>query len=172
MYKSRPCVRVWFRRNACVKRFSSYWSTPIEVSFCRIIMIIRYFLQIFLSIQQITRLEILCQCSFWVWARLMGEDIIPDKYFTVCPMVYAYCPFFSWWRHQIETFFALLALCARNSPVTGEYPSQGPVTQSFDVFFDLRLHKRLSKQSWGWWFEYFFGICRTILGSKNRPYVC
>ena len=27
------------------------------------------------------------------------------------------------------------------------------MTQSFDVFFDLRLNKRLSKQSWGWWFE-------------------
>ena len=31
--------------------------------------------------------------------------------------------------------------------------TQRPVTQSFDVFFDLRLNKRLSKQSWGWWFE-------------------
>ena len=28
-----------------------------------------------------------------------------------------------------------------------------PVTRSFDVFFDLRLNKRSSKQSWGWWFE-------------------
>ena len=35
----------------------------------------------------------------------------------------------------------------------GEFPSQRPVTRSFDVFFDLRLNKRLSKQSWGWWFE-------------------
>ena len=26
---------------------------------------------------------------------------------------------------------------------------QRPVTRSFDVFFDLRLNKRLSKQSWG-----------------------
>ena len=40
-----------------------------------------------------------------------------------------------------------------NSPVTGEFPSQRPVTLSFDVFFDLRLNKRLSKQWWGWWFE-------------------
>ena len=39
-----------------------------------------------------------------------------------------------------------------NSPVIGEFPPQKPVTQSFDVFFDLRLNK-LSKQSWGWWFE-------------------
>ena len=32
-------------------------------------------------------------------------------------------------------------------------PSQKPVTLNFDVFFYLRLNKRLSKQSWGWWFE-------------------
>ena len=35
----------------------------------------------------------------------------------------------------------------------GEFPTQGPVTRSFDVFFDLHLNKRLSKQWWGWWFE-------------------
>ena len=46
----------------------------------------------------------------------------------------------------METFSALLALCAGNSTVIGEFPSQRPVTRSFDVFFDLRLHKRLSKQ--------------------------
>ena len=39
------------------------------------------------------------------------------------------------------------------SPVPGEFPTQRPVTRSFDVFFDLRLNKRLSKQSWGWWYE-------------------
>ena len=59
----------------------------------------------------------------------------------------------SWWRHQMETVSALLAICAGNSPVTGEFPAQRPVTWSFDVFFDLRPNKRLSKQSWGWWFE-------------------
>ena len=59
----------------------------------------------------------------------------------------------SCWRHQMETFSALLAICAGNSPVPGEIPAQKPVTWSFDVFFDLRLNKRLSKQSWGWWFE-------------------
>ena len=94
----------------------------------------------------------------------------------------------TWWRHQMETFSALLALCAGNSPVPvnsphkgqweanmmtssngnifrvtgplcgeftgpGEFPTQRPVTQSFDVFFDLRLNKRLSKKPLGWWFE-------------------
>ena len=58
-----------------------------------------------------------------------------------------------WWRHQMEAFSALLALCVGNSPVSGEFPAQRPVTRSFDVFFDLRLNKRLGKQSWVWWFE-------------------
>ena len=53
----------------------------------------------------------------------------------------------------METFSALLALCARNSPVTGECPSQRPVTRIFDVFFDLCLNKWLSKNSKRRWFE-------------------
>ena len=53
----------------------------------------------------------------------------------------------------METFSALLAICAGISPVTGEFPAQRPVTRGFDVFFDLRVNKRLSKQWWGWWFE-------------------
>ena len=57
------------------------------------------------------------------------------------------------WRHQMKTFSALLALCVGNSQVAGEFPSQRRVTRSFDVFFHLSLNKRLSKQSWGWWFE-------------------
>ena len=59
----------------------------------------------------------------------------------------------AWWSHLMKTFSALLAICAGNSPVPGEFPKQRPVMWSFDVFFDLRLNKRLSKQSWGWWFE-------------------
>ena len=59
----------------------------------------------------------------------------------------------TWWRHQMETFSALLAHWVGNLPVTGEFPSQRPVTQSFGGFFDLRMSKRLSKQSRRWWFE-------------------
>ena len=46
----------------------------------------------------------------------------------------------------MEIFSALLAICAGNSPVTGEFPTQRPVTRSFDVYFDLRPKERLSKQ--------------------------
>ena len=51
----------------------------------------------------------------------------------------------------MDTFSALLAICAGNSPVTGEFPMQRPVTRNFDVFLisvwvnngeagDLRCH--------------------------------
>ena len=62
-------------------------------------------------------------------------------------------PSVAWWRHQMETFSTLLAICAGNSSFTGEFLAQGPVTRSFGVFFDLRLNKRLRKQSWVWLFE-------------------
>ena len=48
----------------------------------------------------------------------------------------------------METFSALLAICAGNSPVASEFPTQRPVTRSFDVFVDLGRNERLSKQSW------------------------
>ena len=84
-----------------------------------------------------------------------GESILQKRVpCTKCPgtlgLVIIY---FIRWRHQMETFSALLGICAGNSLVTSEFPSQRPVTRSFDVFFDLRLNKRLSKQWWGWWLE-------------------
>ena len=62
-------------------------------------------------------------------------------------------PFIYMMTSSMESFSALLAICAGNSPVPGEFPTQRPVTRSFGVFFDLRLNKQLSKPSWGWWFE-------------------
>ena len=46
----------------------------------------------------------------------------------------------------MEIFSVLLSIYAGDSPVTGEFPTQRPVKRSFDVFFDLRLNKPLSKQ--------------------------
>ena len=67
----------------------------------------------------------------------------------------------SCWRHRMEIFSMLLALCEENPPVTGRFLSQRPVTWGFDVFFDLRLNKRPSKQSSRRSFE-------TALGSLWR----
>ena len=92
---------------------------------------------------------------------------------TVCIKIGIYCAQrhyevkknCTWWRHQMETFSALLAICAGNSPVPGEFPAQRPVSRSFDVFLDLRLNKRLSKQSWGWWFE---TLSRPLWRHRNE----
>ena len=63
---------------------------------------------------------------------------------------------FGLWAHNMMTssngnIFRVTGHLCRE--FTGEFPAQMPVTRSFDVFFDLRLNQRLSKQWWGWWFE-------------------
>ena len=89
-------------------------------------------------------------CSNCAWLNFGGSVCIyPSFVQNVC----MYFTDHTLWRHQMETFSALLAICAGNSPVPGEFPTQRPVTRSFDAFFDLRLSKRLSKQSWCWWFD-------------------
>ena len=61
----------------------------------------------------------------------------------------------------METFSALLVLCAGNSPVTGEFPSQRPVALSFDAFFDLCLNKHsLANFSVKENFSYCGGACQ------------
>ena len=52
---------------------------------------------------------------------------------------------FTWWRHQMEIFSALLALCAGNSPVPVNSPHKGQWRGA--------LVLSLSKQPWSWWFE-------------------
>ena len=61
-------------------------------------------------------------------------------------------------------------LCG-NSPVPGEFPAQRPVTRSCDVFVDLRLNKRLSKQSWGWWFETLSGPLWRHSNEQSEPFI-
>ena len=83
------------------------------------------------------------------------------------PMVLREMWLLTWWRHQMETFSALLAICAGNSPVPGEFPTQRPVTRSFDVLTDLRLNKQFNKQSWGWWLE---TLSRPLWRHRNDPF--
>ena len=74
----------------------------------------------------------------WVWFCYWSfcfACIIYASSMQVVPL--PRCLFFHllpWWRHQMKTFSALLALCPGNSLVTGEFPSQRPVTRSFDVY--------------------------------------
>ena len=54
--------------------------------------------------------------------------------------------------------------------VPGEFPTQRPVTRSYDVFFDLHPNKRLSKQWRGWWFETLScPLWRQSLKHPNDP---
>ena len=88
--------------------------------------------------------------------RPRGNTAAPDRFITMTSWWawwHLKSPASPWRRHQMETFSALLAICAGNSPVPDEFPAQRPVTRSFDVFFDLRPNKLLRKKSWGWWFE-------------------
>ena len=66
------------------------------------------------------------------------------------------------------TISVLLVLCAGYSPVIGYrwIPLTKTSDDSSDVLFDLRLNKRLSKQSWGWWLE--TPSCRLWRHSNAR----
>ena len=75
---------------------------------------------------------------FWLFAEL-NTHAIEVVYPALAPHPRSLLPR---WRHQMETFSALLAICAGNSPVPGEFPTQRPVTRIFDVFFDLHPKKR------------------------------
>ena len=75
----------------------------------------------------------------------------------------------------METFSTSLSIFAGNSPVTGEFPAQRPVTRSFDVFFEMCLNKSLSKQRWGWSFETLFRPlwrhCNGLCASPGLKYL-
>ena len=55
----------------------------------------------------------------WLVVDAAGNDIVISRFVMSI-----------WWRHQMETFSASLALCEGNPPVTGGFPSQRPVTRS------------------------------------------
>ena len=70
-------------------------------------------------------------------SAFMGWNVIYNKSAMGLFVHYTWCHLMT--LYQMETFSALLALCAGNSPLTSEFPAQRPVTWSFQAFFDLRL---------------------------------
>ena len=71
--------------------------------------------------------------------------LFTNSYWRNVPWMNEMDKILAWRRNQMEAFSVLLALCERNPTVTGGFPSQKPVTPSFDIFFDLRLNKRWNK---------------------------
>ena len=69
-------------------------------------------------------------------------------------------------------------MTSSNGNIFREFPAKRPVTRSFDVFFDLCLNKRLSKQSWGWWSEtlscslWRHSNVIGIVGNAGSTYPC
>ena len=59
----------------------------------------------------------------------------------------------TWWRNNVETISALLALCDGNLPLTVDSPHEGPVIRSYYIVINFILSKLLTEQSSGWWFE-------------------
>ena len=98
----------------------------------------------------------LCKISQWPWTNEKSRDLSvkwildgnpklhnsPRYVISIISTQYAIH-----WNDDNGKISTLLAFYAGISPVTGEFPSHRPVTRSFDVFFDLRLNKRLGKQS-------------------------
>ena len=62
-----------------------------------------------------------------VYIKLYFENLVHDEQMIVIP----------WWHHEMEIFSMLLALCEGNTLLTSGFSSERPVTQSFDVYFDL-----------------------------------
>ena len=102
------------------------------------------------------------QCS---WMYILTEDkCLNAKYANIhikyyCKMAKYRWFMFSQWpvQHMMTSsngnIFRVTGYLCGEFTGPGEFPAQRPVTRSFDVFFDLRLNKRFSKQSWGWWFD-------------------
>ena len=111
---------------------SNLWLSVEMRNFCFAIAIAHHFLAILILFSY----EIICRTQLSMYIGLTESEFVQPNL-------------------PVEENLILLLTWALiwNSQVTGEFPAQKPVTWSFDVFFDLRLNKRLSKQSWGWWFE-------------------
>ena len=77
---------------------------------------------------------------WYIWLRVQSNLVIFPSNITIM-------------TSSNGNIFRVTGLCAGNSPVTGEFSSQRPVMRNIDVFCDLRVNKRLSKQSRSWWFE-------------------
>ena len=121
----------------CLSWIIKYWKGHWEYRFDSICMMLmnRFTREKIISLQ----LYITCKCHM----MMKFYDLHPISNYQQGP----------WWHNEMETFFASLPFCEGNLLATGGFHSQMPVTQSFDVFFDLCLNKHLNKQSRRWWFE-------------------
>ena len=107
--------------------------------------------------------------QLWYWPLTMNRPL-PST--TTELRWKEYMHFFSWWRHQMETFPALLAHCAGNSPIPVDSPHKGQWRGALMFSLICAHNKRLSKEPWGWWFKTPSGSlwrhCNVLPGISFR----
>ena len=101
------------------------------------------------------------RASFWLWKATKQKRKANSVNLKMTMKRVSMSKCISWWRHQMETFSVLLALCAG----TGEFPSRGQWRGALMFSLIGALNKRLSKRSWGWLFA-------TPLRSLWRNFFC
>ena len=69
---------------------------------------------------------------------------------------------------NVNIFFVTGHLCGEFTGLRW-FPHTKASDAELRSFFDLRLNKRLSKQSWGWWFE---TLSRPIWRHSNGIHIC
>ena len=94
---------------------------------------------------------------YWYAPKIISNWYEQNVYIYRCPMNALFTNFPATFKLMMTSsngsiFRVTGPLCGEITG-PGEFPVERPVTRSFDVFFHLRLNKRLSKQPWGWWFE-------------------
>ena len=91
-----------------------------------------------------------------------GVEIWPVLYIHRCRTMASF--------YENIFLFVLQALCEGNPPqVNGGFPHKGPITCSCDVFFHIRLQKRLNKQWSCRWFETSWHLCSvTVMGPLHN----
>ena len=130
------------------RRAPGQWETSLQsnaVSYCLGANLESALVMIFIEIQIAYSQVVWAKtdhvgCGVRTCTPVYSEDydiMFPWAVYTVCnygPMWVTTAIVVSWWRHQMETFSALLALWEGNPPFTGGFPSQRPVTRSFEFF--------------------------------------
>ena len=121
------------------------------------------------------------------WISITSQNILSvlAPWLTLWPIIplKQHMDWYKWiytlWRHQLKGFYTLLTICEGKPPVTSGILSRRRVTRSFDVFFDLRLNKRLCKPSRRRWvrchrahYDVTVMICNTPTPTQTLIIYC
>ena len=133
---AKVCRNLEVTNTTCSERWNHWWKV------CKYNCIPCYFKQCFIKEGSDEGPRMLNSVSITLSCIERNNSIAISSISCIEMLEHFSRQFGMWWHHQMETFSKLLDLCAGNSLVTSEFPPQRPLTQSFDVFFDMCLNKR------------------------------